>query len=327
MKSSESLNRRQILVTISTALGLWATSPMAWAQYPSKPIRVVIPFAAGSSPDVAFRLIQPIVSESMRQPIVIDNKPGAAGNIGAAAVATAPADGHTFLYTVNSILCSNPHLYPNMPFDALKSFDAVAMVGRLGYVLLARPDAPYKSVPEFIAYARSNPDKINYSSAGAGSGNHIVMEMLQRSAGIKLTHIPTKGNALTEIMGSQMDVTLNPYGSGIPAAQGGKLLALGVSLGERATALPNVPAINETVKDFTGDGWHALFAPAGTPKAAIELMNAKINEAIARPDVRAKLEGLGMTVSPGTPQSLASTLVNDYEKWGRVIREANIKIN
>lgn len=327
MKPNRRPNRRHVMLSIGVALTLISASTASWAQYPAKPIRVIVPFAAGSSSDAAFRIIQPIVSELIQTPIVVENKPGAAGNIGAAAVANAPPDGYTFLYTVNSILCANPHLYTNLRFDPLKSFEAVAMIGKLGYVLLARPDAPYKSVPEFLAYAKANPGKINYSSGGAGSGNHIVMEMLERSAGVKLMHIPTKENPLAELMGSQMDVTFNPYGSGIAAAQGGRVIPLGVSMAERTPALPNVPAIGEFVKGFVGDGWHAVFAPAGTPKPIIELMNAKINEALLRPEVKKKLEGLGIVVSPGTPQALSVVLANDYERWGKFIRDANIKIN
>lgn len=323
---TDSLLRKVLVLLGASALVAASTGSLA-QQYPDKPVHFVIPFAAGSSPDVALRIIQPLLSESLRQPIVVENKPGAAGNLGAAAVASARPDGLTFLYTVNSVLCSNPHLYTSLPFDALKSFDSVAMVGKLGYVLIAGPGVPYKTMADFISYAKANPGKVTYSSAGDGSGNHVVMEMLQRMAGIRLMHIPTKSNPLPELIGGHVDMTLNPYTTGITAAQSGKFTVLGVSLGERAAAIPAVPAIGETVKGFVGDGWHAIFAPANTPRAATSLVNAKINEALGKPDVRTKLESLGIIVTPTTPAQLASTLASDYEKWGKAIKDSNIKIS
>lgn len=332
--SKMSPTRRSALRTVAAAVAtaaaatIVAVPPAAMAQtaYPSKPITVIVPFPAGTSPDVVIRLLQPSLGETLGQPIVIENKPGAAGNIGAALVANARGDGHTLLYTVNSVLCANPHLYSSLPFDALRSFAPVAMVGDLGYVVLARPDLPASTFPEFLRYAKANPGKISYGSAGPGGGNHIVAELLSSMAGIEMLHVPGKGSSVTDLIGGHIDITFVPYTVGIPAAQGGKVKALAVSLSKRSSNLPDVPTIAESVPGYLGDGWHAMFAPAATPREAVQKFNAAVNRALQRDDIHNRLTGLSINPLPQTPEQLGQRVASDYAKWGKVIRDAKIKL-
>ena len=295
--------------------------------FPSKPIRVVVPFPAGSSPDVAMRLLSPGLGERLGQPVVVENRTGAAGNIGALQVAQATPDGHTLLYTVNSVLCANPHLYAKLPFDALKSFAPVSMAVTLGYVLLGRPDLPAKNFSELIALAKSQPGKLTYGSSGDGSGNHIVMEMINGAAGVSMLHIPMRTNAATAVMAGQVDLTLNPYTTGIPSAKSGKFHAYGVTLAKRAASIPDVPTIAETLPGLAGDAWHGVFATGGSPQAAVERISAEIGRVLAQPDIRKRLTDLSLEPVPTTPAETGEILRRDHAKWGKAIRDANIRID
>lgn len=297
------------------------------APYPNRFVRLVIPFPAATSPDVVMRIAGPHLSEIWGQQMIIENRTGASGNLGAQAVATAAPDGYTLLYTVNSVICANPHLFSKMPFDPLKAFVPVTQVVNLGYVLVAKNDLPVKNLQELIALAKTQPGKLNYSSAGAGVGTHIVMELLLGSTGTNMQHIPMTTPALNAVYSGETDLTMTPYTTGVPAAKSGKARALGVTLAKRLDSLPDVPAIGETVPGYVGDAWHGVLAPAGTPPPIVDKLAADLARVLAMPDVRKRLMDLGLEPIGNSPAEFAVIVRNDHAKWGRVIRDANIKLD
>ena len=317
--------RPRLLMLVCTLVLSFAAH--AQGSYPSRFVRLVIPFAAATSPDVVMRIVGPHLSEMWGQQLVIDNRAGAAGNIGALAVATAAPDGYTLLYAVNSVICANPHLYPKMGFDPLKSFAPISLVANLGYVLIGRKDLPARNFQELIALARAQPGKLSYSSAGAGVGTHIVMELLLGMTGTSMLHVPMRTPATASVFSAETDLTMSPYTTGIPAAKSGKAIGYGVTLTRRSESLPDVPAIGEFVPGYVGDAWHGLFAPAGTPQAVIDKLAADFARVLARPEVRKRLTEIGLEPVGNTPSEFAEIVRRDHEKWGRVIREANIKLD
>lgn len=314
---------------LALLLGL-AVAAFAHAQsvpYPTRFVRLVIPFPAATSPDVVMRIVSPHLTEMWGQQLVIENRTGASGNLGAQAVATAAPDGYTLLYTVNSVICANPHLFSKLPFDPLKAFVPITQVVNLGYVLVARNDLPAKNLQELIALAKAQPGKLNYSSAGAGVGTHIVMELFLGMTGTSMQHVPMTTPALNSVYSGETDLTMTPYTTGVPAARSGKARALGVTLAKRLESLPDVPAIGEVVPGYVGDAWHGLFAPAGTPQPIVQKLAADFAKVLALPEVRKKLIDLGLEPIGNSPSEFAAIVASDHEKWGRVIRNANIKLD
>ena len=306
-------------------MALAACVVQAQSAWPNRPVRLIIPFPAGTSPDVVMRIATPAVSQMWGQQIVIENRTGASGNIGAQAVATAPADGYTLLYTVNSVICANPHLFSKMPFDPLKAFVPISLVVNLGYVLVARNGLPAATLQELIALAKAQPGKLTYSSAGVGVGTHVVMELFLGMTGTKMLHIPMTTPALNSVYSGETDLTMTPYTTGVPAARGGKAKGLGVTLARRLESLPDLPVVAEVVPGFVGDAWHGLFAPAGTPPAIVDRVAADFARVLATPEVRKRLSDIGLEAIGSNPAEFAATVQKDYEKWGRVIRDAGIK--
>lgn len=311
---------KKLLFTLAAAL------PLAAQAYPDKFVRLVIPFPAATSPDIVMRLAAPQLSAMWGQQMVIENRVGAAGNIGTAAVANAAPDGYTLLYTVNSTVCANPHLY-KLSFDPLKSLAPVSLVVNLGYVLIGNPKLPARDLKELLSYARANPGKLTYSSSGVGVGTHIVMELLLGMTGTQMLHVPMNTPATTAVFTGETDLTMSPYTTGIPAAKGGKARGYGVTLAKRAPSMPDVPAISEVVPGYAGDAWHGLFAPAGTPQAIVDKLAADIAKVLAMPEIRAKLENIGLEPVGNSPAEFAAVVKNDHAKWGKVIRDAGIKLD
>jgi len=310
------------LVALFVAFGTHAQS----GPYPSKFVRVVIPFPAATSPDVVMRLVAPQLSTMWGQQVVIENRVGAAGNIGAANVASSAPDGHTLLYTVNSVICANPHLYSKMQFEPLKLVP-ISLMANLGYVLIGKNDLPAKDLKELIAYAKANPGKLSYSSSGVGVGTHIVMELLLGATGTKMLHVPMNTPATAAVFQGETDLTMSPYTTGIPAAKSGKARGFGVTLAKRAPTLPDVPAIDEVVPGYVGDAWHGLLAPAGTPQAIADKVSADVAKVLAMSDIRGRLAAIGLEPVGTTPAEFSAIVRKDYEKWGKVIRDANIKLD
>jgi tripartite-type tricarboxylate transporter receptor subunit TctC len=314
---------------VAASLVALAAAGAAHAQgaYPSRFVRLVVPFPAATSPDVVMRIASPHLSELWGQQMIIENRTGASGNLGAQAVASAAPDGYTLLYTVNSVICANPHMFSKLPFDPLKSFVPVSLIVNLGYVLVAKNALPAKNLQELIAMAKAEPGKLTYSSAGAGVGTHVVMELLLGMTGTSMLHIPMTTPALNAVYSGETDLTMTPYTTGVPAAKSGKARALGVTLGKRLDSLPDVPAIGEVVPGYVGDAWHGIFVPAGTPQAIVDKLAADFAKVLAIPDVRKKLIDIGLEPVGNSPAEFAAIVRSDYEKWGQVIRKANIKLD
>ena len=304
-----------------------AGAAQAQGTYPNRFVRIVVPFAAATSPDVVMRIVSPHLGEIWGQQMIIENRAGASGNLGAQAVASAAPDGYSVLYTVNSVICANPHMFSKLPFDPLKSFVPVSLIVNLGYVLVAKNALPAKNLQELIAMAKAEPGKLTYSSAGAGVGTHIVMELFLGMTGTNMLHIPMTTPALNAVYSGETDLTMTPNTTGVPAAKSGKARALGVTLAKRLDSLPDVPAIGEVVPGYVGDAWHGLLVPAGTPQAIVDKLAADFAKVLAMPDVRKKLVDIGLEPVGSSPAEFAAIVRNDHEKWGQVIRKAGIKLD
>ena len=332
------MNRRNALtagmaVAGTTALASTLGSAPAWAQaaYPNKPIRLIVPYAAGVSPDVVARLIGDRLGQALGQPVIIDNRPGAGGMIGAEAAATMPPDGYSLLFTVKGVMAIVPHVYPNAKFNALKDFKAVSEILKVPHLITATPNAPYNNMREFVAFAKANPGKIDYASAGTGSHPHVGMETLAQRLGIKLNHIPYKTHPGPDVMAGVVSLYLEASTTAIPSIKGGKIKALATSGVERIHILPDVPTLTEFGADLdpngaTGDSWHGIFAPAGTPDDIINRLNVEVVKIVKTPDIQNRLRNLGLTPTGTTPAVLTAGMASDFAYWGRLIRDMGIKL-
>ena len=299
----------------------------AWAQaYPSKPIRFIVPITPGGSNDVLARTIAQKLSEAWRQPVVVENKPGAGMNLGADMVAKSPADGYTWLLGANNIFVTNPHV-GKMPFDVFKDFAPVSQVALVPFVLVVNPALPVKNVAELVEYAKKNPTAVYYGSSGNGSPQQLAAEMLNYTAGIKMQHVPYKGAvpAITDLLGGRIQVFIGAVNSLMPFVKEGKLRLIAGAGGQRFAAFPDLPAIAETVPGVALDVWLGVFMPAGVPRDIVAKVNADIAQLLQSPEVKANLGAQGIEPAPSTPEALAQTIRDDYARWGKVIREANIK--
>jgi len=299
----------------------------AWAQaYPSKPIRFIVPITPGGSNDVLARTIAQKLSEAWRQPVVVENKPGAGMNLGADMVAKSPADGYTWLLGANNIFVTNPHV-GKMPFDVFKDFTPVTQVALVPFVLVVNPALPVKNVAELVEYAKKNPTTVYYGSSGNGSPQQLAAEMLNYTAGIKMQHVPYKGAvpAITDLLGGRIQVFIGAVNSLMPFVKEGKLRLIAGAGGQRFAAFPDLPAIAETVPGVALDVWLGVFMPAGVSRDIVAKVNADIAQLLQSPEVKANLGAQGIEPAPSTPEALAQTIRDDYARWGKVIREANIK--
>jgi tripartite-type tricarboxylate transporter receptor subunit TctC len=311
----------------AAALGLLLLSGLACAQpYPSKSVRMVNPFPPGGPLDVLGRLLSERLSAALGKPVVVENKPGAAGNIGAAEVAKAPADGHTVLLTLFSIVTSNPHLYPRMPFDPLKDFAPVTALAGGDSVLIAHPSVPAASVQELVAYAKANPGRLNYSSAGAASPGHLTAEFFARQTGARFTHVPYKGNAeaIRGVLAGETQLMFTPTTVALPHIKAGRLKALAVYLTERVDELPGVPSL-AGFDQKTLPFWYGLLVPAGTPREAIDRLQGESVKALREPETEKRLRAGRIFVIGNTPEEFAAMMREGHAAWGRVIRETGVK--
>jgi tripartite-type tricarboxylate transporter receptor subunit TctC len=322
------MKRRQLL-TGGGAAALAAATGRVFAQgkYPERPITLVVPTAPGGTTDFTARLIADPLSRALGQPVVVDNKPGASGNIGNQMVARAKPDGYTLLLAYSGYQVGNPHLFKKAGWDPIKDFAPVGMLTRAPQVLVARANLPAGNLRELIAYAKANPGKLNYASSGNGSIQHISGELFKQLTGTQITHIPYKGAgpAVQDLLGGQVDLFFTTPASVVSQIKGEKLKALAVTSPRRLASLPQVPTAAESgLSNFDLDSWFALYAPAGTPADIVQLLNAEIGKILAMPDVRKKAEDSGTAVEQMTVAQLGDFTGKEFDYWGRVIKSANI---
>ena len=303
--------------------------PAAWGQaWPSKPIRIIVPFAPGGPADLLPRLIGPKLTEAWGQPVVVENKPGAGGNIGMDALAKAAPDGYTLVIGPNGNLVVNPHLYPNLPYDVFRDFTPVTLLASFSNVLVVNPEVPAKTVPELIALAKAKPGALSYGSPGTGSQAHLGGDFLKLMAGIDIIHVPYNGTApaMRDLLGGQISFMFAQTSSALPQVQSGKLRALGVASARRSAQLPDVPTIAESgLPGFEAVSWYALLAPAGTPKEIVTRLQAEIARILQLPDIREKLALQGGEPVGNTPEQLSSMLKSESSRYADIVKRANIK--
>lgn len=310
------------------ALVLIALVPLQAAaqSYPSKPVRLVNPFTAGGPLDLMGRLLSDKLSGALGKPIIVENRPGAAGNVGAAEVARAPGDGHTLLLTLFSIVTSNPHLYERLPFDPLKDFAPVTAIARSDSVVVVHPSVPAASMRELVAHAKANPGRLNYASAGKASPGHLTAEFFARGTGAAFTHVPYKGNAeaIRSVIAGETQIMFTPTTGALPHIKAGKLKALAVYLTDAVDELPGVPSL-EGFDQKTVPFWYGLLAPAGTPREIVQRLNAETVNALKDPQVDKALRAGRIFPIGNTPEEFAAMMREGHAAWGRVIRETGVR--
>ena len=309
------------------AIAMLAISRLAWAlDYPTRPVRIIVTFGAGSASDIAARLLGQYLSERLGQPFVVENRTGAGGNIGTEAVVKSAPDGYTLLI-VNPPNTINTTLYDNLNFNFLRDITAVAMVYRQPLVMEVNLAVPAKTVPEFVAYAKSKPGKINIASLGIGTPQHMAGELFKRAAGIDLVHVPYRGGplAIADLIGGQVQVMFDVLISSIEHVRAGKLRALATTMTTRSEVLPEIPTVAESIPGYNVTSWLGVGAPKGTPSEIVERLNKEINEGLNDPKLRARFTDLGVIVSPVSPEAFGTFMADETAKWAEVIRAANIK--
>ncbi len=319
--------RRQFLHLAAGAAALPAVSRSAWAQtYPSQPVRIIVGFAAGGPNDILARMIGQWLSERLRQPFVIENRPGAGSNIATEVVVRAPPDGYTLLL-VGSPNAINATLYEKLNFNFVRDIAPVASFMRGALVMVANPSVPAKTLPEFIAYAKANPGKLSYGSGGVGGITHITPELFKMMAGVDIVHVPYRGvaPAMTDLLGGQVQVLFGNPAQSIQYIEAGKLRALAITTAMRSNALPDIPTVGEYVTGYEASSFFGFGAPKNTPAEIIKKVNAEINAGLADPKIKAKLAELDGMALIGSPADFGKLIADETEKWGKVIRAANIK--
>jgi tripartite-type tricarboxylate transporter receptor subunit TctC len=321
------LPRRTFLHLAAGVAAAPTLSRIARAQaYPSRPVRIIVGFPPGGATDIQARLMGQWLSERLGQQFIIENRSGASGNIGTEAVAKAPADGYTLLQIVTPHAI-NAALYTNLNFDFIRDIAPVICAARLAYVVVVHPSVPAATIPELIAYAKANPGKINYGSAGSGTPQNIACELFKMMAGVNLVHVPYRGGApaTTDLVGGHLQVIFSPVSESIEHIKSGKLRALAVTTATRLDALPDVPPVGDFVPGYEASGFAGIGAPRGTPADIIELLNKELNAGVADAKIKARITELGGTPLGGSPAAFGTILSEATEKWAKVIKFAGIK--
>ena len=316
-----------LLKSLLLACAFAVAAPASAQKFPDKPIRLVVPFTPAGSTTLLARIISDHLSPQYGQQIIVDNKPGAAGHVGAEFVARAPADGYTLLFGTIGIHAAHA-LYSKLGYDPAKELQPVVILIELPLVLVVHPSSPANNVQEFIAMAKAKPGDINFSSAGSGSSTHLTGELFKIMSGTVLTHIPYKGSApaMQDVMGNQVQAMFEQLPTTLPQIQGGRLKPLGVTSKARAAQLPGVPTIAESgVPGYESTGWFTIAAPAKTPAAIVQKLNADLNAMLKAPEIQARLGGLGMTIVGGSTEFAAKYYASETEKWTKVIRTGGLK--
>ncbi len=309
---------------------LSATSLAVGQGYPDRPIRIVVPFAAGGGSDVVGRAIAQKLSEKLGQSVVVENRTGAGGSLGATQVARAPADGYTLLLGSSSEIAQYPNVAANVPYDPQRDFTPIALIATVPLALTVSAALPVKTVPELLDHARANPGKLNYGSAGPGSSTHLAMVLLTSMTGTTMTHVPYRGSApvVTDLIAGNLQLAIPTMSAVLPHAGGGKLKILAVSTARRAMALPEVPTIHESgVPGYATGLWTGLLAPANTPAAIVARLHAAVSEALASPDLKETLAGQGAEQSGGTPEQFAEEIRRELAVWRDLVKQTGIRID
>jgi tripartite-type tricarboxylate transporter receptor subunit TctC len=303
----------------------------AFAQaYPTKPIRIVVPFPAGGATDIMARAVAQKLTEDWGQPVIVDNRPGAAGNIGTELVAKAPADGYTLEMGTVGTHAINASLYSKLAYDHIKDFTPVILVASVPNVLEVNPAVPVNSVQELIAYAKANPGKLNFASSGSGTSIHLSGELFKVMAGVQMTHVPYKGSApaLQDLIGGQVQLMFDNLPPSLPQIKAGKLRALAVTSLTRAPALPDVPTVAEAgLPGFEASSWFGLLAPAGTPQPIIIKLNAAVAAWLATPEAKEKMTAIGANAAGGPPENFVKHIAAETAKWSKVVKESGAKVD
>ena len=321
------LPRRKFLHLAAGAAALPVVPRIARAQaYPARPVRLIVTVVAGGSPDIIARLMAQWLSERLKQPFVVENRSGAAGNIGTEFVVRAPPDGYTLMLAI-SANAINASLYPNLGFNFIRDIAPVASISTIPLVMEVNPSVPAHTVPEFIAYAKANPGKINMASGGTGSPLHVAGELFKMIALVDMLHVPYRSEALAlpDLISGQVQVLFGVMPASLGYIRAGKLNALAVTSAKRQEVLPDVPALSEFLPGFEANGWYGVGAPKATPTEIVDRLNREINGALADPQMRRRLDELGCAVFAGSPAEFGKFIAADTEKWSKVVKFAGIK--
>ncbi len=321
---SHHLSRRSVLTAAASVLAGSASAQSP--AFPSRPVRLFVPTPAGTSPDVVARLWGERFAKATGQPVVVENKPGASSIIAAQAVATAPADGYTLLYTINNTFSINPWVFKKLPYKA-EDFVPVVRILSVPYVLVTSAESKMRTLADLVREAKARPGAMTYASAGIASGFHVVTARLLNEAGISMTHVPYKDYFMPDVIAQRVDVAFDASTGAIPQIKGGKVLALAVASAKRIDALPDVPAIAETYPGFVGESWHGIFAPKGTPDEVIAKLVAQSQRIVDAPDLRAPLRDYALTPVGGTSEQFRAFLAEDSRAWAQVVKGNNITLD
>jgi len=320
----------RLVARLAAALLVSLLAHAAFAQaWPTKSVKMIVPFAAGGATDVVARLLAQKLTEEWGQSVVVENRAGAGGNIGGDAVAKSPADGYTLLMASGAIVIAGPHMYKSLPYDPARDLVGITNVATGPQVIAVATDVPAKDLRELIAYARANPKKVNFGSAGIGAQTHLAAENFAHAAGIELTHVPYKGEsaAITDLIGGQIQLVTANLSAALAFIRDGKIRALAVTSRERNPALPDVPAASEVLPGFESSGWFGLLAPTGTPKDIIDKVYRDSAKILTSEEFRGKLAQLGMVPVANTPAEFGAAIRRESARWERVIRERGIVVN
>jgi tripartite-type tricarboxylate transporter receptor subunit TctC len=319
-----------MLRAAAIATVLAAISGIASAQeWPSKQVNFIVPFSAGGTTDLFGRLLANHMQQKFGQPFIVENRAGAGGNLGAAAVAKAAPDGSTFLIGTVSTHAINPFLYSKLPYDTVKDFQPVSLIARLPNILVVHPSLPVNNVAELIAYLKANPDKLSYGSSGAGTSIHLAAELFKIKTGTTMTHVPfrSSGDIMNNLTGGHINLAFDNITLAWPQVKAGRLRALAVSSTERSAIAPDVPTVADTIPGFEATSWHGVFAPAGTPKAIVDKMAAEMRRILELPDVKDKLFEIGAVASPMTPEDFTKFIEGERAKWADVVKASGARID
>lgn len=318
-----------LLATAALTVALTVPAPAALAAYPERPIAITVPTAPGGTVDIVARIMAEQLGGTLGQPVVVNNKAGAGGVVGTQAARREAADGYNLLFTANSNQLIVPWVYKKPGFDPIKDFAPIAAVGVVPNVLCVHPSFPAKDLKGFLAEVKANPDKYRYASAGSGTLNHLLGEMMNEKGGLKMQHIPYKGvaPAMTDVLGNQVPMLFASLPSAVEAVKAGKLRAIGVSSATRAPLLPDVPAIAEQIPGFSGDLWVAFYAPRGTPQPVVDKLHAAIKSALASPALQQRFQQLGVTVLRDGPEQLAARQEKEFAQWKQIVERSGAAVD